>query len=173
MMKPSLCLCCFALRANSFPQAQICSLTVANMLQQHYSGRWSRSNIWLGRLRPAIGDAERWLRSDQQERQSFFTPAKLRKAAQGKFRGKDYGYHCELGGHPVPKAGALLDDDTTIAQLLLADLLGHVGRIWDHLVGWARADQNGGPILKRGQAMSHQFGAWKSKDPMVDLPSPP
>lgn len=47
------------------------------------------------------GEGERWLRSNRKERESFFTPAKLRKASQGKFRGKDYGYHCELGGHPV------------------------------------------------------------------------
>jgi len=82
-------------------------------------------------------DAERWLRSNEQERQNFFKPAKLRKAAQGKFRSKDYGYHCELGGHPVPKAAILLAGDPAISQLLLSDLLGHVGRIWDHLVGWA------------------------------------
>ena len=31
------------------------------------------------------GDGERWLRSNQQERQEFFKPAKLRAAAQGKF----------------------------------------------------------------------------------------
>ncbi len=37
------------------------------------------------------GDGERWLRSDQHERQEFFKPAKRRAAAQGKFRGKDYG----------------------------------------------------------------------------------
>ncbi len=43
-------------------------------------------------------DAERWLRSNKDERQEFFTPAKLRKAAGERFRSKDYGYHCELGG---------------------------------------------------------------------------
>jgi len=90
------------------------------------------------------GDAERWLRSDQQVRQKFFTPAKLRAAAQGTFRGKDYGYHCELGGHPVPQAGILLGGDSAVGQLLLSDLLGHVGRIWNHLAGWARQNENGG-----------------------------
>jgi len=35
------------------------------------------------------GDAERWLRSSQEERLEVFKPAKLRAAAQGKFRGKD------------------------------------------------------------------------------------
>lgn len=81
-------------------------------------------------------DTERWLRSNEQERQDLFRPAKLRKAAQGKFRSKDYGYHCELGGHPVPKAAILLSDDSAISQLLLSDLLGHVGRIWDHRSPW-------------------------------------
>jgi hypothetical protein len=74
-------------------------------------------------------EGERWLRSNREQRQSFFTPAKLRKAAQGKFRGKDYGYHCELGGHPVPGASVLLGEDSVVSQLLLADLLGHSGRI--------------------------------------------
>jgi len=118
------------------------------------------------------GDAERWLRSDQQERQGFFKPAKLRAAAQGKFRGKDYSYHCELGGHPVPQAGILLGGDPAVGQLLLSDLLGHVGRIWDHLYGWARQNENGGPILQRSREMSIRFEEWKSKDQLVDLPPP-
>ena len=119
------------------------------------------------------GEGERWLRSNQSERQKFFTPAKLRSAAgQGTFRGKDYGYHCELGGHPVPQAGILLEGDSAIGQLMLSDLLGHVGRIWDHLYGWARQNENGGPILQRSQQMSAKFQEWKSKDKLVDLPPP-
>jgi len=118
-------------------------------------------------------EGERWLRSNRQQRESFFTPAKLRKAAQGKFRGKDYGCHCELGGHPVPGAGVLLGDDSVVSQLLLADLLGHAGRIWDHLIGWARKSSNGEPILSRSLEMSERFGAWKSKDSLAELPSPP
>jgi hypothetical protein len=117
-------------------------------------------------------DAERWLRSNEQDRQDFFKPAKLRKAAQGKFRSKDYGYHCELGGHPVPKAAILLADDPAIAQLLLSDLLGHAGRIWDHLVGWAKL-HNEVAILEKTPQMSSRFAEWKSKDALVDLPPPP
>jgi hypothetical protein len=119
------------------------------------------------------GDAERWLRSTQDERLEFFKPAKLRAAAQGKFRGKDYGYHCELGGHPVPGSVILLNGDTAVSQLLLSDLLGHIGRIWDHLVGWARENVNGTPILQRGLEMSVRFQEWKLKDLLVDLPPPP
>lgn len=118
------------------------------------------------------GDAQRWLRSDQRQRQKFFTPGKLRDAAKGTFRSKDYGYHCELGGHPVPQAGILLGGDSAVGQLLLSDLLGHVGRIWDHLVRWARQNENGGPILQRSQAMSIRFQEWKEKDQLIDLPPP-
>jgi hypothetical protein len=119
-------------------------------------------------------DAERWLRSDQKEREAFFRPAKLRAAAQGRFRGLDYSFHCELGGHPVPRATLLLrTEDRGVAQLLLFDLLGHTGRIWDHIVGWARNSAHGGPILERAQAMSRRFSAWKSFDPLTRLPPPP
>jgi hypothetical protein len=119
------------------------------------------------------GEARRWLRSDEKERQEFFKPSKLRAAAQGKFRGKDYGYHCELGGHPVPQANILLLGGNVTGELLLSDLLGHAGRIWDHIVGWAREDDDGGPILARARKMSSGFMNWKAKDSLVDLTPPP
>ena len=119
------------------------------------------------------GEGARWLRSDKAERESFFTPAKLRKAADGKFRGQDYGYHCELGGHPVPGANALLNGNTEIPQILLSDMLGHAGRIWDHMVLWAHDKLQGGSILSRAPQMSEKFGAWKSLDVLIKLPPPP
>lgn len=119
------------------------------------------------------GDAERWLRSDKKEREEFFKPAKLRKAAAGKFRGQDYGYHCEMGGHPVPSAALLLAGGPEISQLMLSDLLGHAGRIWEHLVGWSHEKLLGSPILTRTPEMRARFMAWKAADPLVDLPPPP
>jgi hypothetical protein len=118
-------------------------------------------------------DGERWLRSDRAERETFFRPAKLREASEGRFRGKDYGYHCELGGHPVPGANVLLGDDAQVAQILVADLLGHTGRIWDHLVGWATRSDQGEPISKRAPELSEAFAAWKSEDPLARLGPPP
>lgn len=117
-------------------------------------------------------DAERWLRSNKDERQEFFTPAKLRKAAGERFRSKDYGYHCELGGHPVPTSAVLLNDQLSVAQMLLSDSLGHAGRIWDHLVSWAHL-QNEPFILEHTAEMSSRFADWKSKDALIDLPPPP
>jgi len=117
-------------------------------------------------------DAERWLRSNRDERQEFFAPAKLRKAAGERFRSKDYGYHCELGGHPVPTSAILLDDQVTVAQMLLSDSLGHAGRIWDHLISWARL-QNEPFILEHAAEMGLRFTEWKTRDLLVDLPPPP
>lgn len=119
------------------------------------------------------GDAERWLRSDKKQREEFFKPEKLRKAAAGKFRGQDYGYHCEMGGHPVPSAALLLAGEPEISQLMLSDLLGHAGRIWEHLVGWSREQLLGSPILTRTPQMRERFMAWKAADPLVGLPPPP
>jgi len=119
------------------------------------------------------GDAERWLRSNSNERQSFFTPAKLRAAAQGKFRSKDYGYHCELGGHPVPGAIVLLRDDQAITQLLLSDMLGHSGRIWDHLLDWSHGNPWAVPLSKRKVEMYHRFANWKAADALTSVSPPP
>ena len=119
-------------------------------------------------------DAARWLRSDRDERNAFFKPAKLRQAAQGRFRGADYDYHCELGGHPIPRgAAALLGGEPGVGHLLLSDMLGHAGAVWDHAVGWARDKEHGGPVLARSQEMSLRFLAWKSRDPLLALPPSP
>jgi hypothetical protein len=118
-------------------------------------------------------EAERWLRSDRKIREEFFKPAKLRAASKGKFRGKDYGFHCELGGHPVPTGTVLLRDEPSTAQLLLSDLLGHTGGIWNHFVGWAKRHEFYTAHFKNHAfAMSQKFKDWNSSDPLVKLPPP-
>lgn len=118
-------------------------------------------------------EAERWLRSTADERRDFFTPAKLRHAAQGKFRGKDYGHHCEMGGHPVPRSAVLLKGDDVVCQLLLSDLLGHSGRIWDHLLDWSANQPWALSIHKRKASMYSAYSAWKKIDRLVELPLSP
>lgn len=96
------------------------------------------------------------------------------KASEGKFRSKDYGYHCELGGHPVPTGTLLLKDDPSTAQLLLSDLLGHTGNVWDHFVGWAKRHEDYTAHFKsHALTMSQKFRDWKSNDPLVELPPSP
>lgn len=117
-------------------------------------------------------EGQRWLRSSLSERLSFFTPAKLRKAAGDRFRAKDYGYHCELGGHPVPGSTLLLHGDIAIAAILLSDLLGHTGRIWDHVAAWAKHNSYGPQIHESNEEMARKYAAWKAVDPLVLLPPP-
>ena len=126
---------------------------------------------WAFQTRDA--DAEKWLRSDRDERQTFFAPKKLRAAADGKFRGKDYGYHCELGGHPVPGASVLLANDAKLGQLLVVDLLGHAGRIWDHVILWAVERPIGAPVLQCRGEMLARYKWWKENDVLSGLPPPP
>jgi hypothetical protein len=118
-------------------------------------------------------DATRWLRSTRDDRRGFFTPAKLRAAAGNHFRSVDYGYHCELGGHPVPGSWVLLNGDAAVAQMMLSDCIGHSGRIWNHVVGWARAHVNGPPVLARSREMMEHYSRWKEFDTLTALPPPP
>jgi hypothetical protein len=117
-------------------------------------------------------DAERWLRSSREERQAFFSPAKLRRASNGKFRGKDYGYHCELGGHPAPDSIILLQDRVGMGQLMLSDLLGHTSRIWDHFLDWAEGNAWAIPIYNRRKEMFRGYDEWKKLDGLAQLPPP-
>jgi hypothetical protein len=117
--------------------------------------------------------AAQWLRSDHKERQNFFTPAKLRKAAANRFRSVDYGHHCELGGHPTPRSWQLLGEDRAISQLMLSDALGHTGRIWDHVVGWSNGYMLTEIIASRQVEMLKRYTAWKRSDSLTVLPSPP
>lgn len=117
-------------------------------------------------------ESARWLRSSKEERLTFFTPAKLRKSADGRFRSVDYGHHCELGGHPVPGSWQLLSDDTAMAQLLLSDCLGHSGRIWDHIVGWSNSHLLSDIVRSAAAAMLEKYTAWKQIDHLTELPQP-
>jgi hypothetical protein len=123
------------------------------------------------------GDAEKWLRSDKNERWEMFRPAKLRAAAGEVFRAKDYGYHCDMGGHPTPSAMTLLQNDSLVIQLLLSDLLGHMSGIWTHFVDWGKQHQELNSIFSQyhllGKSTGECLSDWKTTDPLVGLGPPP
>lgn len=120
------------------------------------------------------GDAEKWLRSNREEREEFFRPARLRKASNGHFRNQDYGYHCELGGHPVPRAEILFGRGADeAAQLLLSDALGHSGHIWNHAAAWARGHGFSDAIERHAGELPAQHRELCSHDPLFKLPPPP
>ena len=120
-------------------------------------------------------EAEKWINSNKEERMHFFAPKKLRDASAGRFRGVDYQFHCEFGGHPVPRAKHILDADASdlATQLMLSDMLGHSGRIWDHFVRWAGGEVKQHAILSRSDHMLERYLSWKQADPLARLPPPP
>ena len=119
-------------------------------------------------------EAERWINSNKEERWHFFSPKKLRAGSGGRFRGVDYQFHCEFGGHPVPRSEFVLDADVMdlAMQLMLSDMLGHSGRIWDHFVKWADGEVKQYAILSRRDRMLRRYLSWKRADPLTRLPPP-
>ncbi|NUP12501.1 MAG: hypothetical protein HOW73_41175 [Polyangiaceae bacterium] len=118
-------------------------------------------------------DAERWLRSTHEEREEFFRPARLRRASNGRFRNQDYRYHCELGGHPVPRAELLFGAAANeTAQLLLSDALGHIGHIWNHLSAWAISHGHGDSIDRHTGNLPVLHRSLFADDPLARLPPP-
>lgn len=128
-------------------------------------------------------ECSRWLRSTREERFSFFTPAKLRKAAGDHFRSADYGFHCELGGHPVPGSWRLLNNAEATGQLMLSDCLGHSTHIWNHFLGWIKSyDAYGKEFVNmvfgndantRVAQMRQRNDEWNRLDKLTSLPPPP
>jgi hypothetical protein len=118
-------------------------------------------------------EAARWLRSDKRERQDFFAPRILRAAADGKFRAKDYSYHCEMGGHPTPFAASLLRNDHEINQLMLGDMVSHARNIWVHLGTWAVGSDVGSIFHKHNDKLFELWSVWGGLDELRDLPPPP
>lgn len=123
------------------------------------------------------GDAEKWLRSKKNERWEIFRPAKIRAVAGETFRAKDFGYHCDMGGHPTPSAMMLLQNDPLVIQLLLSDLLGHMSGIWGHFVDWGKQHQELNSSFSQYHALGKSTGKclsdWKTTDPLVGLRPPP
>jgi len=119
-------------------------------------------------------DAKKWLDSTPPERQKFFRPVVLRRRSRGRFLDKDYGHHCEMGGHPVPRSMTLLGKaDPAVVQLLVVDILLHGWRTADSAVQWS-VQKGLGPMVGGTLAPARsKLTAWGKRDPLYTLgPSP-
>jgi hypothetical protein len=96
----------------------------------------------------------------------MFTPARLRSESDGLFLSADYGYHCEQGGHPVPRAIPLLGNlDSVASQLLLVDLLLHSWRTSDNIARWA-TDRDADQLVAQLRKVQTEFANWGRVDPL-------
>ena len=112
-----------------------------------------------------------WLDSTHEQRMKDFSPAQLRRTSGGRFLSKDYQDHCEQGGHPVARGEILLGGgNTSVAQLLLADLTVHCWRTWDQIVQWsARFPKASAAVVVCGSQISRRLDNWGKQDPLYAL----
>lgn len=121
-------------------------------------------------------EAAVWLESTREERLKRWQPKHLRERSHDLFRGKDYGVHCERGGHPTPSGcRALLNGPTDVnCAGLVADSLVHGSSTWRYLVAASDLDdveqgRDPGSLLPfDGRAeVHHAVGSWWRHDPFT------
>jgi hypothetical protein len=81
-------------------------------------------------------EAASWLLSTREDRLARWQPRHIRQRSADRFRGKDYGSHCERGGHPTPIGCRGLisgDQDVNIAGQNLEAVL-HGSSAWRYLI---------------------------------------
>lgn len=80
-----------------------------------------------------VGNIARWYTSDDKQRRVSFSPQAMRKRSHGIFRDQEYWMHCNVGGHPHPRARMLLPAySPTVSPIasLLPDAVQHIRRAW-------------------------------------------
>lgn len=87
--------------------------------------------MFLGYMDPA--KLSSWYTADGKQLRTTFSPQRMRDASDGLFRDQEYWHHCEVGGHPHPRARMLLDSyRAPLAPIasLLPDAVHHLRRLW-------------------------------------------
>lgn len=81
-------------------------------------------------------EAGAWLLSSKKDRISRWQPRHLRERSDGRFRGTDYGQHCEKGGHPTPDGCRFFfnGDEQLRCAGVLVDALLHGRSTWRYLM---------------------------------------
>jgi hypothetical protein len=113
-------------------------------------------------------EAAKWLRSTQDDRRRMWQPRHLLKRSGERFRGKDYGLHCDMGGHPSPSAMYLLPEHSVRAPSWLwwLDLATHAASTWDYLaagaarVGYAEVVGS----VAADEHVAESLGRWREGD---------
>jgi hypothetical protein len=80
-------------------------------------------------------DALDWLTSTKKVRMAKWQPGRIRGRSDGRFPNKDYGDHCEVGGHPTPEgAQAILDNRDLWVEVSLYEASFHGANTWHYLL---------------------------------------
>lgn len=116
-------------------------------------------------------DAAVWLRSTREERREFWSPASLRRRAQGRFLAPDYWRHCDLGGHPTPDGMMLLPDHSHAlpAWALVFDCARHGSSAWQSLVRVLERLGYGTVVAEDISTVSGAIQSWMKEDPLYGM----
>jgi hypothetical protein len=113
-------------------------------------------------------EAAAWLRATRENRLRMWQPRHLRDRSAGRFRARDYGHHCELGGHPTPEARVLLPgrDDEVPSAFWWVELATHGLSAWEYLLVGAEHAGYGAEL--RGVAKRNHLpeaaASWRETD---------
>jgi hypothetical protein len=110
--------------------------------------------------------AAQWLTASQDDIRKWFQPAAMRKRSAGVFRDQEYWTHCELGGHPNPRAWVLLPGRTGAvdARWMWLDLAQHLDRLWSFIVDAVAAVDLTSALAECTSSVSESFAAWRETD---------
>jgi hypothetical protein len=109
--------------------------------------------------------AAEWLRADNLERRTFWSPAKLRQRANGRFLNTDYWHHCEMGGHPASPGLRLLPGHNRLnIEYVWADMAGHLAGIWRGVVTAVEKIKGPAPDEAGFASVSATVAQWRSTD---------
>lgn len=125
-------------------------------------------------------EAASWLQSTHEDRLARWQPRHIRQRSADRFRGKDYGLHCERGGHPTPIGCRVLisgEQDINRASQHW-EAAAHGSSTWLYLIAATdafAADNKWMPEqlvpLSARLPTREAIDAWRACDPMRDLQS--
>lgn len=101
-------------------------------------------------------EAAAWLSATPAQRKTAWQPRHLRDRSGGRFRGLDYSWHCELGGHPTPPGmRALLARSEAVLESQWYELSLHAESTWRYVCA-GTAGLASGPLAVSGDLAAEE-----------------
>ncbi len=120
-------------------------------------------------------EAIEWLQASPDERRKKWQPRHIRERSNGLFDWKDYGAHCEAGGHPTPDGifTYLLDGDRDVAAgVVLYEEALHSIQLCEHILH-ALPEASAKLLEDRHGAIHDLYERWLRQDPAIGLSKRP
>ena len=124
-----------------------------------------------------------WLRASSSDLRHAFSPSTMRKRiGKGEFRHQEYAVHCEIGGHPNPRAHFLLParvldkhrNPFGSNELFWIDLAQHLRIIWADIqaIPTDHPNENLDVILQYTPVVTATIKLWEGVDPCSPMLPP-